>query len=106
MKPWVDTSPPSRPRLEKHVKEDVRQVLKAHGIWYFQPVSNGMGVQGIPDFICCWRGRFLGIETKAPGQRDRTTANQKRILALIDTAGGLALVIDDVAQLEALLAAT
>lgn len=85
---------------EGRVKAQVRAWLKAHNIWYFQPVSNGMGQVGIPDFICCWNGRFLALETKAPGKLANTTPNQRRVIKEIQDHAGFALVVDDVAQLE------
>jgi Holliday junction resolvase len=85
---------------EGRVKEQVKKVLKTHGIWYFMPAANGYGKVGVPDFICCWRGRFLAIETKAPGKRDATTANQKVQIGEIQKSEGWALVVDDVAQLN------
>lgn len=87
---------------EGRVKADVRKFLKEQGVWYYQPVQNGMGVVGIPDFVCCWRGRFLAVETKAPGKRGGTTPNQERVLAQITAHGGLSVVVDDVSQLESL----
>lgn len=87
---------------EGRVKDAVRKFLTARGVWYFQPMQNGMGVVGIPDFICCWQGRFLGIETKAPGKLKHTTANQDRILEAIRQHGGWAVVIDDVETLRQL----
>lgn len=66
------------------------------------PVQNGMGVVGIPDFIVCWCGMFVAIETKAPGKRSSTTPNQKRRIAEIQQAQGVALVVDDVAQVQEL----
>lgn len=85
---------------EGRVKEQVRKLLKERRIWYYQPVQNGMGVVGIPDFVCCWNGRFLGIETKAPGKRSDTTANQKRVLQEIADHGGFSIVVDDIEQLK------
>lgn len=85
---------------EGRVKEAVKKWLKAKGIWYYMPVQGGFGVVGIPDFICCWDGLFLAIETKAPGKRSNTTANQDAKISAINAAGGTALVIDDVQQLE------
>jgi hypothetical protein len=84
---------------EGRVKAAVKKVLKQKGAWFYMPVQNGMGVVGIPDFVCCWRGRFLGIETKAPGKRKNLSANQAMQLGLIDDAEGLTLVVDDVQQL-------
>lgn len=85
---------------EGRVKEAVKRLLRERGIWWFCPVSNGMGIVGIPDFVCVWRGRFLGIETKAPGKRNNTTPNQNRVLQEIKDHGGMTIVIDDVSQLK------
>jgi hypothetical protein len=85
---------------EGKVKDAVRRLLKAKNVWYFQPMQNGMGVVGIPDFVCCWNGRFIGIETKAPGKRSQTTPNQQRVLKEITDHGGSSLVVDDIVQLE------
>jgi Holliday junction resolvase len=76
---------------EGAVKRDVKKVLEAAGVWYFMPVSNGMGRHGIPDFICCVDGQFLAIETKAG--KGKTTALQERELETIRAKGGVALVV-------------
>ena len=39
------------------------------------PVSNGMGIHGIPDFMCTFNGRTIGIEAKAP--KGVVSENQK-----------------------------
>lgn len=49
---------------EGKVKERVKKILRKHGVYYYMPVSNGMGAPSL-DFICCAKGRFLAIETKA-----------------------------------------
>jgi hypothetical protein len=85
---------------EGKVKADVKKFLKAVGCWYFLPVSNGMGQVGIPDFICCDQGRFVAIETKAPGKISNTTANQDRVISEIKLAGGSAVVVDNVEQVK------
>jgi hypothetical protein len=88
---------------EGKVKAAVKKELKARDIWYYMPVQNGMGVVGIPDFICCWNGWFLGIETKAPGNRLKLTPNQVNRLNEIEQHKGLAVVVDDIEQLRSLL---
>jgi hypothetical protein len=85
---------------EGKVKDAVKKVLKKHGVWYFMPMQNGFGVVGIPDFICCFHGIFLGVETKAPGKREQTTPNQDRVLREIKEHGGYTIVVDDAKQLE------
>ena len=85
---------------EGKVKTAIVKWLKARNIWYFMPVSNGMGRHGIPDVICCWNGKFLAIECKAPGKRANTSALQEREIEAIRLARGWAVVVDDVSQLD------
>lgn len=88
---------------EGKVKDAVKKLLKQLGIWYCMPMGTGFGTSGVPDFICCPAGRFLAIETKAPGKRANTTAMQDEQIAGIHKSGGSAIVIDDVAQLVLVL---
>ena len=85
---------------EGRVKAAVKAALKARGIWYCMPMGTGYGSSGVPDFLCCHQGRFLAIETKAPGKRSNTTVLQAQQIASIQGAGGTALVIDDISQLK------
>lgn len=89
---------------EGAVKDDVKKWFKNRNIWYYMPVQNGMGVTGIPDFICCWNGKFVGVECKAPGKIDNLSENQKHQIEAIRRAGGKAIVIDHATQLEKLYA--
>ena len=90
---------------EGRVKDAVVKWLKARQAYYYFPAQNGRGRVGIPDIIASLphlNGRLVAIEVKAPGKRNNTTANQDREIRLINQAGGVALVVDDVAQLETL----
>jgi len=68
-------------------------VLDAHGAYYAMPIGTGFGNSGVPDFLVCVGGRFIGIEAKAG--KGTTTALQDANLAKIRTNGGLALVINE-----------
>ena len=91
---------------EGKVKADVKKFLKAIGAYFYMPVQNGMGVVGIPDIVGCYRGRFFGIETKAPNKTPtapeqrwaKATPNQQAQLEGILAAGGIGLVADNVQQ--------
>ena len=85
---------------EGRVKLAIRKWLEAQGAYYYMPSQNGRGRVGIPDFVACINGQFWGIEAKAPGKTHTTTKNQERELAWIARAGGVALVVSDVKQLE------
>lgn len=96
---------------EGHIKSLVKALLHAHDVmpaskvakgtysqgWYYMPVQNGMGVSGIPDFIICFRGRFIAVETKAPGKKP--TRFQELQLSAVSAAGGAALVVDSEAAI-------
>ena len=43
---------------EKKVKNQVVSILKAHGAYYFYPVTGGYGASGVPDIVGCYKGRF------------------------------------------------
>lgn len=88
---------------EKKVKRSVRQVLDKLGAYYVMPVTGGYGVSGAPDFLVCFKGRFIGIETKAG--KNTTTLLQDMNLKKLSDAGGIALVVrePDVPTLEAFL---
>src|SRR6056297_2732099 len=80
-------------KKEADVKKRVKEILKDLGAWYYMPVPTGYGVQGIPDFIVCYRGLFIAIETKFGG--NKPSKWQEIRLREIDEHGGLALVIDE-----------
>ena len=78
---------------EAKVKHKVVEFLKARGVYYFFPATYGFGRSGVPDIVCCVRGKFLGIECKAGDSSP--TALQQRELAAIRAANGVALVINE-----------
>lgn len=90
---------------EGRVKARIKAYLKTTDAWWYMPVQNGMGVIGIPDFIMCFQGRFVGIECKAPGKERTVTENQRRQLDGIAAAQGCVAVVTDVEQVKTLLSA-
>jgi Holliday junction resolvase len=78
---------------EKKVKDKVKAFLKEQGAYFFMPATGGYGKSGVPDLVACIKGRFIGIECKANG--NKPTALQLKNLVDIATAGGVAFVVDD-----------
>ncbi len=78
---------------EAKVKAKIKAILKAHGAYYAMPIGTGLGNSGVPDFLVCHNGYFLGVEAKAG--KGKTTALQEKNLRDIDRAGGLTLVITE-----------
>ena len=78
---------------ESKVKDRIKKILKAHGVYYAMPHGAGYGNAGVPDFLCCVRGYFLAIEAKAKG--GKPTALQVRNMDDIRKAGGVSLVVNE-----------
>jgi hypothetical protein len=75
---------------EAKVKDAVVRVLKEYDCYYFFPATHGFGRSGVPDIICCYKGRFIGIECKA--EKGRLTDLQERELQRIRKRAGVAIV--------------
>ena len=78
---------------EKKVKTKVVEILKGFGVYYFYASTGGYGASGVPDIICCYKSRFIGIECKAG--KGKTTALQEKNIAQIIAQGGLAIVVNE-----------
>jgi hypothetical protein len=79
---------------EAKVKKQIRAILDEYGAYYAMPIGSGYGNSGVPDFLVCYKGWFIGIEAKA-GQ-GKVTALQEFNLNKIAKAGGVTLVINEV----------
>lgn len=84
---------------EGKIKEQVKKLLKAHKVYYHMPVTNGMGAPTL-DFICCHAGRYIAIETKAPGKKP--TPRQEITMNEIAFAGGYVFVVSCQQELDIL----
>jgi hypothetical protein len=88
---------------EGKIKAKVKKLLNRHKVYSHMPVQNGMGSPTL-DFVCCFLGAYLAIETKAPGKKP--TPRQQKTMGQIRAAEGLALVVscdDDIEKLDQLL---
>lgn len=82
---------------ENKVKQSVRAYLNYIGAYQFMPVQMGMGANTL-DFLCCYKGRFLAIETKAEGKQP--TVRQRMVMKMVREAGGIAFVAHGQADVE------
>ena len=78
---------------EVKVKKQIKELLEKHKAYYFTPVTSGFGSSGVPDFIACIKGRFVGIEAKAGS--NKPTALQDKNLAQIMDAGGISIAVNE-----------
>lgn len=49
---------------EANVKKEIKKILDKYKVFYFMPAASMYGKAGIPDFVCCVEGQFVGIEAK------------------------------------------
>ena len=78
---------------EANVKRQIRKILDTTKAYYAMPIGTGYGNSGVPDFLVCHKGNFIGIEAKAG--KGTTTALQEKHLADIRAAGGMTFVINE-----------
>ena len=78
---------------EANVKRQIRKILDTTKAYYAMPIGTGYGNSGVPDFLVCHKGHFIGIEAKAG--KGTTTALQEQHLADIRAAGGATFVINE-----------
>jgi hypothetical protein len=88
---------------EAKVKKQIRKILDTTRCYYAMPIGSGFGNSGVPDFLVCHEGTFVGIEAKAG--KGKTTALQEDNLKRIRDAGGVAVVVNEanIEQLPAML---
>ena len=89
--------------LERDVVTAIRRYLASLGsdVFFWKEHGGPYSTAGIPDIICCYRGRFLGLEAKLPG--GRLTELQKRALEKINRAGGIARRVESVEDVKAII---
>lgn len=91
---------------EGKVKHEIERYLKTllPDIWYYK--AQDKFTSGVPDFVCCYKSVFIGIEVKKPGLslRNRKRETLQQIIGRkIDVAGGLFLITDNVSDVATMI---
>ena len=57
--------------LEREIVAAIKKYLSSLGsdVFFWKEHGGPYGCSGIPDVICCYKGRFIGLECKLPGGR-------------------------------------
>ena len=86
--------------LERDIVTAIRKYLASLGsdVFFWKEHGSVYGTNGVPDIICCYKGRFLGLECKLPGCR--LTKLQKRTIEKINRAGGVACRVESVEDVK------
>ena len=86
--------------LEREIVAAIKKYLSSLGsdVFFWKEHGSVYGTNGVPDIICCYKGRFLGLECKRPG--GRLTELQKRAIKKINRAGGVACRVESVEDVK------
>ena len=90
--------------LERDVVAVIKKYLASLGsdIFFWKEHGGPYGTSGVPDIICCYKGRFLGLEVKL--STGTLTELQKRAIDRINRAGGIASRVESVADVQKIIA--
>ena len=89
--------------LERDLVAAIKKYLSSLGsdVFFWKEHGGPYGTSGVPDVICCYKGRFLGLEAKLPG--GKLTQLQSRAIEKINRAGGIARRVESVADVKAVI---
>ena len=90
--------------LERDIVAAIKKYLSSLGsdVFFWKEHGSVYGTTGVPDIICCYKGRFIGLECKLPG--GRLTELQKRAIEKINRAGGIACRVESVEDVKCVIA--
>lgn len=83
---------------ESRIKADIRAWFLQQGAYVFAPVQTGYGAATV-DQLICFKGKFIGIESKVPGKHP--TARQIQTIREINEAGGQAFWVTSLEDVKA-----
>lgn len=76
---------------EKNFENKVKKYLEEQECWFVKFHANSYTKKGVPDILCCFKGKFIGIEIKA--SNGRPSVLQLRNLKGIEDAGGWGILL-------------
>lgn len=87
---------------EKTIEKNIKEYLKTIDGLFFWKVFSGMYCRaGIPDIVCCYKGRFIAFEVKVPD--GKSTPLQDATIKRIREAGGVAEVVRSVDEVKEII---
>ena len=84
---------------EKKVENNIKGYLREKGAYVVKHHGSIYSQVGVPDLLVCFKGRFYGIEVKAPGESPSPL--QLENIKRIKDSGGIAFVTDNLEEVKA-----
>lgn len=105
---------PKEQDIQRQILDLLAVKARAGGLWFSKVPLGPMRVggqrtvpnpmRGFPDILCCYHGRFIGIECKHPNKshgNPKTRIRQARVQGGLKAAGAIILVVDSVDSVAA-----
>ena len=84
---------------EKKIENQIKRYLDKIGAYHVKIHGSAFMPSGTPDILACVNGRFVGIEVKK-AKGGVVSELQKQKIKLIQEAGGVAFVANDVSVVQ------
>lgn len=86
---------------EKTIENAIKKYLASKGAYFVKHHATKFSKVGVPDILCCWRGKFVGIEVKSP--IGKLTDLQVYNLEHIKSSGGISIIARSLNDVEEVL---
>ena len=87
---------------EKIITNKILKYLKSKpGCFAFKEHGGVYGVSGLPDIICCYKGKFIAFEVKTT--QGKLSKLQEVMLERINEAGGMAFKVTSLQEVKDIL---
>ena len=87
---------------ERDLQPEIIKYLESKGAYVLKTHVSSFQAQGEPDITCCYLGRYLAFELKRD-EKEKARKLQEYKMKLIRNAGGLAMRVDNIKQVEEVL---
>ena len=88
--------------LERDLQPEIIEYLESKGAYVLKTHVSSFQKQGEPDITCCYLGRYIAFELKRD-EKEKARKLQEYKMKLIRKAGGIAMRVDNIKQVEEVL---
>ena len=87
---------------ERDLQPEILEYLEKMGAYVLKTHVSSYQKQGEPDITCCYLGRYVAFELKRD-EKEKAKKLQEYKMKLIRKAGGIAMRVDNLKQVEEVL---
>lgn len=88
--------------LERDLQPEIIEYLESKGAYVLKTHVSSFQKQGEPDVTCCYMGRYIAFEIKRD-EKEKARKLQEYKMKLIRNAGGIAMRVYNINQVEEVL---